>query len=57
MVTQNRDENLSLDDGVKDRLVKLAERTNRDPSELANAALRDFVAYEERFIGDRKSVV
>lgn len=39
-------ENVTLDDDVQEELGKLAERSGRPLSVLANAALRDYVRYE-----------
>jgi predicted transcriptional regulator len=44
-------ESLTLDDDVEEELRKLAERSGRPVDVLANAALRDYVRYENQTSG------
>ncbi|HEY5926275.1 MAG TPA: ribbon-helix-helix protein, CopG family [Kofleriaceae bacterium] len=41
-------ESVTLDDDVQEELRKLAERSGRTLSVLANAALRDYLRYENQ---------
>jgi len=41
-------ESVTLDDDVQEELRKLAERSGRPVGVLANAALRDYVRYENQ---------
>jgi len=41
-------ESVTLDDDVQEELRKLAERSGRPVGALANAALRDYVRYENQ---------
>lgn len=41
-------ESVTLDDDVQEELRKLAERSGRPLAVLANAALRDYVRYENQ---------
>ena len=47
-MTTHRVDEIELDEDVQEGLRRLAERSSRSPSELANAALRELVSYEER---------